>query len=34
MLYPPMPDFEEKHHENLMVLPQHQNRSKEPEKKQ
>lgn len=29
-----MPDFEEKHHENLMVLPQHQNRSKEPEKKQ
>lgn len=29
-----MPDFEEKHHGNLMVLPQHQNRSKEPEKKQ
>ena len=29
-----MPDFEGKHHENLMVHPQHQNHSKEPEKKQ
>jgi len=34
MLYPPMPDFEGKHHENLTVHPQFQNHGKEPEKKQ
>jgi hypothetical protein len=28
-----MPDFEEKHRENSMVLLQHQSHNKEPEKK-